>query len=373
MSKAPASREPLLVELREAFDYATDQWREIRKEGQIDMRYVAGDPWEPKDRKAREDAGRPALSLDELGQYHNQTINDVRGQPLSMKFAPTGNGANDTGAEFYQNKAREIEYRSHAQVAYVTAYENAVERGYGFVRVNTKYAHDRSMDQDITIEPLPNPDLVTADPDALMPDGSDQTICFIHERRSVKQFRKQFPKASIQDFGPDIIEAAPSWLAGDQVRLAETWRVETKPRTLIAFTHDQQPGRVVTVFEDEAQQHGVPSGWSENQRRTVQFPRVKKYLINGVEVLEETDWPGRYIPIIWCLGKVLYVDLGGGSKRIILSQTRLARDAAMLYCYYRTAEAEVVGRVPKIPAIGYEGQFDGHEAEWQESVQQPKA
>lgn len=70
--------EDVLEELRERFRYATNAWRKIREEGQKDIRYLAGDPWEAKDRQIREDAGRPCLTLDELGQYVNQGINDLR-------------------------------------------------------------------------------------------------------------------------------------------------------------------------------------------------------------------------------------------------------------------------------------------------------
>jgi hypothetical protein len=37
---------------------------------------------------------------------------------------------------------------------------------------------------------------------------------------------------------------------------------------------------------------------------------------------------------------------------------RLARDPYAAYCYYRTCELELVGQVPKVPYVGYEGQFD---------------
>jgi len=70
---------------------------------------------------------------------------------------------------------------------------------------------------------------------------------------------------------------------------------------------------------------------------------------------------------------VLYLDGGDGSKRNILSMIRLARDPYMLYCYYRTAEAELVGMTPKTPFVGYVGQFRGQEAEWAKINHEPAA
>ena len=157
MPKKRKTHDDLLLRIRERFQQATDAWADIRKAGAEDMRHVAGNPWPSDDKSKRRAAGRPALALDELGQYFNQVINDVRANPRGVKFAATGNGANDESAKFYSEKMREIEYRSNAQVAYTTAFENAVQRGYGFCRVNTEVKSFRSRDQEIIIEPFPNP------------------------------------------------------------------------------------------------------------------------------------------------------------------------------------------------------------------------
>jgi hypothetical protein len=166
--------EALLEEIRDRFTYGTNEWRSIRDEAEKDMRYIAGDCWEEEERRAREDAGRPCLSLDELGQYVNQAVNDVRQHKRGVKVTPQGSGAKDKDAELRQSLYRQVEYRSNAQTeAYITMFENTVQRSYGFLRVKPRYVSDRSFDQELIIEPLPNPDLVTPDPDFVRTDGSD--------------------------------------------------------------------------------------------------------------------------------------------------------------------------------------------------------
>src|SRR5947207_2800510 len=113
----------ILEEFRDAHEYDTNRWAPIRKEAKTDMRFVAGNPWTKDDETQR--ANRPTIAPEEMGQYFNQVINALRSNPRGMKFSPVGNGASDKGAQFYQNKAREIEYRSHAKVAYIGAAENA--------------------------------------------------------------------------------------------------------------------------------------------------------------------------------------------------------------------------------------------------------
>jgi hypothetical protein len=165
-------------ELRQQFADDTAEWRDIRDEGSKDMRYVSGDPWAEHERAAREKAGRPCLSLDELSQYTNQGVNKLRANKRAVKFAPIGDGASEQTAEFYADLMRDIEYRSQAQTAYITAAENMFQRSYGFCRVNVRYASAYSVNQDIWIDPIHNPDLVTPDPYALMPNMSDMKAGF---------------------------------------------------------------------------------------------------------------------------------------------------------------------------------------------------
>jgi hypothetical protein len=64
------------------------------------------------------------------------------------------------------------------------------------------------------------------------------------------------------------------------------------------------------------------------------------YLTNGLEILHEQEWLGKYIPIVSCYGKVLYVDEGGEAKRQILSMTRFGRDPWKAFCYACSQELE---------------------------------
>ena len=366
----------VLEEIRTNFDYATKAWADIRSEGQTDIRYVAGEPWKDKDKRAREDAGRPCLSLDELGQYVNQIINDVRQNKRGVKVTPIGAGATDKTAELRQNLIRQIEYRSNAQQAYTGMFEDAVQRSYGFCRIKPKYVSDTSFDQELLIEACENPDLVTPDPDALKPDGSGMKYLFNHESISIKQFKRDYPDASITDFTDELRSIAPDWIKGERLLIAEYWVCEYVRRQLLLI--DKGPNQPPQpVFKEDLAV--MPNQKAILKSRWVDVPYVCQYLTNGVELLakkgepKRTPWPGKSIPFVACYGKTLYVNSGAGTERRLLSMIRLARDPFMLYCYYRTCEAELVGMTPKTPFIGYEGQFRGHETDWQKAAHEPVA
>lgn len=374
----------VLEDLLERHEYTQNSLGEIRREAAIDMQYVAGNPWTADDNTQRKN--RPTIAPEEMGQYFNQVINQLWANPRGIKFAPRGSGASDAGARFYQHKAREIEYRSHAKVAYITAASDAIQRSYGFVRVNARYASPRTRNQELWIEAVPNPDMVSPDPDAKSPDSADMQYCFVEEWRDQREFTRQFPKAKIVNFG-DWASRRGAWIAGQKVLVAEYWTIATHKRKLLLVQPmlpqgaAPQPERMIAptpmampqpmeVFADE-----IPAGAQViRELRDVDYPSVKMYLTNGLEILHEQDWAGKYIPIISCYGKILYVPEGGETKRKILSMTRFGRDPWKAMCYADSSIVEVTSGIVKAPFMAAKGQFAGPLGiAVQESMYQPKA
>lgn len=373
----------LLKRIRDRFDYATNYWRDIRIEGDRDMMFVSGDPWPGKEKLARKDAVRPCLVYDELSQYTNQLINDVRQNKRAVKVIPRGYGSNDKTAEMRGDLIRQIEYESNAQSAYATGFENVVNRSYGGWRIVRRYVSERSFDQKLVIERIANPNSSYPDPDAKKQDFSDAKWWFLLDTVPRKEFKSRYPKATISDFDATHYEVAKAWIKEDQVQIAEYWEVEEKDATL--YQIKGKDGKSLAMLEDHLPEG---SGFEEDgdytylvtpagrfqllNEREVKLPSIEQYLTNGVEILEENDEPGRYIPIVWFTGRELWVDTGGGPQRKLMSMIRLARDPQMMINYIRSAEAEQIGMTPKVPYLGVEGQFV-HPEEWQASISEPKA
>lgn len=361
--------EKLLKEIKDNFQYALVSWRDIREEAKKDMRYVSGDPWDPAERAKREDPNskRPCLTFDELTQYVNQLINQVRQNPLAVKVSPKGNGATDQTAEMRQGIIRGIEYKSKAQAAYINAFESAAQRSYGFFAISTDYISEKSFDQEIKVRRIPNADSVLIDPDCKEADCSDMRWGFILDNIQRDDFEEKYPNAEIKSFTPEMERDLPDWIKPDSIQVAEYWKVKIEYRTLLLIDTKQGP---TPVYEDELPQGAKPKIIKSRQ---CEEREVCQYITNGVEILEENEWAGKWIPIIPVLGKELWVDKGSGAKRVLLSLIRMARDPFMMYCWLRSNEAEEGSMTPKTPFIVYEGQLEGHEDEWAKVTKEPLA
>lgn len=314
------ANETLLREIRDDYTYFRDFWRDNHNEMKTDLRFISGDPWEPDDRRNREDNNRPVLCPDELSQYQNATINNLRQNKRSIKVNPKGSGATDKDAERRSAIIKGIEYKSNAQGAYTNAFENQINCGMGFFRVTTKV-----ISKDNEVEPrikgIENPLSVLLDPNAKEPDFSDQKRCFVMDIMRKRDFERNYPKAQKKSFIADDMSTAPDWFQGENILIAEYWRI------------------------DDYDENGEGG-------------KVTQYITNGIEILETNKWAGSWIPIIAAMGKKVYVPVGSEMKKFYYSQIRLARGPQMMLAYGASQEAEVVGMMPRVPLIGYVGQFE---------------
>lgn len=365
-----------LKELRDLYQSDLDDWGEAREARAKDMRALAGDPWSQADRKMREDAGRPCLTFDELSQHVNQVVNDFRANPLSVLFAPgppiTASGevikATEKASELYGDAMREMEYRCNASEVYTTAAENAVQGGYGFTRLVSEFIPG-SFEQRLALKSVPDPNTVIPNWDFQSPDLSDMRRCFVLEPRPIKDFKRDFPNATITDFeGYAKEHEYRNWVQEDKILLAEAWSITREPvkLLLIQLPAVQPPtgGMGLRPPADRPPLTIKESEWPAWQAKGARFiraredttPKVVQKLINGVEVLKETTWPGPHIPIAGCMGRILYTDDGGTSKRLLLSAIRLALEPFLAYCFCRTSEVETMGMITKNPYWAYAGQ-----------------
>ncbi len=363
--------EDLLSEIRENYDRDLLEWSDIRDAGRDDMLMIADGPWPQAERVARADREnpRPCESFDELGQYLNQFIGDLRQNQRAVKVTPTGNGANDATAEKRAGMIRQIEYDSNAQTAYQTGCENMIKRSYGFIKLGSRYADPAGgFDQELYIGTVPNPDTILVDPFAKEPDWSDMTRAYEIDSYSEKEFTRKWPNAEMLSFGADQRMIAPAWIS-DRIQVAAYWKLSKTKRRQIQLDGgsegptsvyvDQLPKGSKVSRNEVAIPH--PDGWATFailNSRQCEDPLVTQYITNGVEILETNPQKWIEIPIIPLFGPEEFVDAGNGTKRRLLSMVRKARGAYMGYCYARTGEIEVLGRAPKIGYGGYEGQFD---------------
>ena len=346
----------ILKEAQEAFKLCDDAEAKNRQLWLDDVKFARlGEQWPDAVRKQREAEGRPCLTINKLPAFIRQVTNDARQNKPSIKCYPVDDDASEETAEIINGLIRQIEYSSNAEVAYDTALESAVTGGFGYFRISTDYAMDDQFDQDIRIEAVTNPLNIYGDPYSTAADSSDWNVAFVTEQLKEDDFKKKYPKASLEAF--DGGKEANDWFAGDKVRIAEYWTRDEIAKTLLkmsdgSVTYEDSYLKIKDIYD--------VSGITVIGTRPARGYKVTQRIITGAEVLETNKWAGRYIPIIPVYGDVVNVE----GQRHFLSLIRSAKDSQMNFNFWRTAATELVALAPKTPFIGPKGAFNSDADKW---------
>ncbi len=352
--------EDILKDAKEAFDLAREHEAENRREALDDIRFARlGEQWPDKVRKDRELDGRPCLTINRLPAFIRQVVNDARQNKPAISCHPVDDAADAETAEIFNGLIRNIEQSSDAEVAYDTALDFAVTGGFGYFRINTRYAGDDGFDQDLVIERVANPFSIYGDPNSTAADSSDWNSAFVVDTLPKAAFEARWKGAQAVDWSSDAYGGLSGpWLEGDQVMVAEYWRREAVQRTIVALSD----GQVVELEVYEAQKALFDGlGVSVVGRpRSVGSHKVTQQILTGAEVLETIDWAGKFIPIVPVYGEELHVD----GKRRLRSLVRDAKDPQRMFNYWRTTSTELVALAPKAPFIGRKGAFETDASKW---------
>jgi len=329
-----------------------------RAEALDDVRFCAGDQWPVDVQNSRVLESRPCLTINKVDAYVRQICNQIRQQRPRIKVQGMNNEADAKLADILSGVCRHIEYQSSADVAYDTASEYAVKMGWGYFRVMTDYISPDSFEQEIYIRPIDNPFTVYFDPNSQLPDGSDAERCLITTVVSKKTFRAMYPgKDDGQGFtSRGTGDSDSEWVTKEDVRIAEYFYTVRTPAKLVLLSDG------TSVFDDELPTPEVlaEAGIEIVEKRDTYKKQIKWCKVTAMEVLEEGDWAGKYIPVIPVYGQSCIID----AKHKKFGLVRMAKDPQRMYNYWTTALTESVALAPKAKWVMAEGQDEGHENEW---------
>jgi len=387
MAKSKKHQE-IIDEGHERFEYVREVEAPTRAKQDADHKFVEGDSdnrwqWPTRLAQDRDTARKPVLTINRVRQHCLQITNDEKQNKPGVTVRPTGAGASFKAAKAMQMVVDHIEYISNAEAAYDWGTEMQVKRGIGYWRVVTDYADDESFDQEIFIRRIENPKSVYLDPDIKEADGSDAYFGFVFDDVPLDRFKLEYPKHA------DLVDRAKAikgrrlgrgrltsggdgfdseWMTENHIRVAEYYRRIDEPDELILLVDDQGeesvvrksviPSDILALAIEEMEERG-----EFVRRRPIKRPRIEWYKIAGDEVIEKTDWPGIYIPIVRVIGEETKID-GVIDRK---GHVRALKDAQRMYNYNTSAATEFGALQTKTPWIVAIESVEGFEQFWRDA------
>jgi hypothetical protein len=352
VNRSSKKKQAIVDEALDRFETSSDAWSYCYDAALEDIRFVDSEDgqWDDATRQSR--VNRPCLTFDKL----SSAVDQVVGQQLQMlpgvKIRGAEEGDQDV-AEIYEGLIRQIEQRSGK--AYKTAFKFSVKGGWGVWMIDHDYVDDTSMNQDVILREIKNPFSVLFDPIIQVQELKECRYAFMFEDMDKDEFERLYPKAKT-GVGERFYSTGNqrAWINEDTVRVADYFRIIFEDRRLVQLS----TGEVVDYEDiepiiDELNFKGV----TITNERVVEGRKLERFKMTGLEILEEYECVGRYIPLVPLLGKTSNIN----GKFLTRGLVRKAKDAQRMYNYSRSTAIEVTALQPKQPLMATPAMIKGHE------------
>ena len=342
----PESEDDLIREAQDLHKEGEDAMQFDKDEWRRDMAFDAGDHWPEAWRTIREfderaqTAIRPCLVIPRGHVHALHVQNSIKSNPPGIKARPVDDKADPKTAEIITGLIRHISSFSHLNDEWGTITETQVPAGVGYIRA---YPVETPSGTEIQVCAVDDIFSVTLDPHCKNKYGMDSGWWFITDDMPIKAFEQRWP--DVQPIGWKSEDPwRQQWVTDKTVRVVEFVRFEWR---------DQPPSPTMMIPDD--------------------VPQKKKMMVwrklCAMTILEEKAYDLDYIPMIRVPGEVVrHVGAEGQHRRVTYrGMVNRYRDPQITYDVMRSAEVERLGLAPLPKSVGYEGQFEGHEEEWNQA------
>lgn len=356
-TRSKADKRKFLETAHKRFEQAQTAEHKLRELWLDDLKFEAGDQWPEAIRRIREvdtTNPRPCLTINKTQLHIRQVCNDIRQNRPQIKVLPVDGNADLDTADIYSGLIRNIEAVSDADIAYDTAVHPMVTAGIGYFLISTEVMDARLNLQEIRFVPIWNPLSVYMDPEIQHPAGADARWAFIVEDLPEATFKELYPKANAIDFkdkGRGDATGRTWFPDSNTIRVASYYYIEKKLKTFYETADGE-------IYDEEG---FAKAGITEAAKTRQQYVNCCYWAkITGADILEETEVPSQYVPIIRCAGKETVVD----GKRDVRGLVRDARDPARIYNYWVTLNTELIALAPKSPLLVAAEAIEGYQDKW---------
>ena len=338
---------------RKRYDVSRKVVEKNYKEAREDLEFKIGNQWPDEARTKRR--GRPMLTLNNQPQFVKTVANEWRQQRPGIKVKPMRQGTVQI-ADVIAGYIRNVEQESDAEIIYDTVLEQAISAGFAYFRVGTQYIDEDGFDQDIIIKPIYDQFSVTPDHNAVKYFKEDARYYFLEEVMDREEFKAEYPEAAEGWNDEDFQNQG--WVERDQVKLAEYYCIKPEKRRIVRMTDGE-----IIVSPKKGQldaYRDMTPGVDIDRERTAVRNVVKWYKITAHDVLEMTEVPCDWIPVIPLYGDRTVI----GRKEHLAGVIRHNKDMARIQNFMASEAVSATALAPKRPPILTKAQIQGHEKGW---------
>lgn len=348
------SAEAFIDDMRAEYQHDVDYDRINRFEAMDDLRFAAGEQWDPVVLQQRKSL--PCLVINTIPQFTAQLVGDWRESRKAIKVIPSNNEDTDI-ASVREDLVRNIEMQSRADRSYDQAFESMIQCGDGDFKVSVEYSRDDVFDQDIYIRPIEDTMAVVWDRFSVDPTGRDARRCWVDDRIPKDEFSRKWPQAgggsTLVDMDKVDRVTMAGWQDENSYRVTEYWRIVEREKTLALFEngkmYEMDETNTATILEENGEPVKTRVAWCRY---------AQMHYCTGWAILAGPyEYRLNRLPIIRVSGRIVNVS----GRRVRYGLVRFMKDPSRLKNFWRSIAAEQLGYAPKAQWLATQSAVEGRQ------------
>lgn len=369
-----------------------------------DIYFAMMQQWEQDLYNERVQMGKACLEVNYIYSIIASLIGQFRKQTPEFKVFAAADETNpkvkvdQNMIDLVDSILRQISFDNKTEIVFQQAFESALLRGFGAICIDVDYESDFSFNQVPKIKAIDDPLMCYFDPSARTPTKHDSRYCGYLITYTIAEFKDKYPDSKYVKNGmiPGSFptndlngQAENYWRSEEYIRVACDYRKESYP-VKIALLSDGRSLKYDDAVEEVNKARSLVNrvkrkenklrdamqslGFGVNKnsffddyepltivdtRETIDYKIINR-IMTDQEILEETEWPSKIMPIIFVDGHSQMID----GKQYTKSFHRTAKDAQRILNYSVSESIENLMNSHKEQWIGTPENFAGYENIW---------
>lgn len=371
VSKSDASNDEALQEYVKNVTDWYSYYNEHIERARNFLTFLYVDQWDLTIRQAREAINKPTMQFNKVTAIIRSILGEQRNNCPNLAVNGVGKDIKQETVDIYDGLVRQIQYESDSDIVYQIAGKHGLECGWGSARVVAEYEGPNTFKQCLRIKPIVDFQSAFWDPSAQEPDKMDGDYCGVYTTMSMEKFKKLYPKIE----NPESISGLTNnpyfrWNTRDTITICEIYRKEYFTKNLVQLSDgneidEDKANKVLEMQEQYLAANPDSELLGFTKLEIANTRKVKDYKIKNIQfiqnkTLEETDYPGKLLPIPYFEGDSVVID----GEQIPIPYVQDAIDIQKLINYIGSEIAYGILKSRKETVMGTADQFKGHEDEW---------
>lgn len=343
--------------------------------GRDDMNFLLRDQWSAVERSEFSRLFKPAMTFNKLYDVTKKIAGEQRKNKPDLMVRSLNGKANQKQIDLRADLVRTISYKSQNDLVYQTAFRSALMMGYGAFEICLDYESPLSFNQIIRYELIPDASRTSFDPTAMMPHKGDGNFCSRQYLYTKEEFYATYPHVmnpvsysdprSLLDF---------QWETRDTIVVCKYTRKEWFPIKLLLLSNGEsiteeewgERQKEYKVKEEIAKSSQVVGDIILRDIPTIVGERnskdyiIRQYVLTQNQIIEFTDWPSKYLPIVFVDGDSNYIN----GKQYTRSFIHEAKDAQKFVNYVGSEIAAEIKNRRREQWLGTPDNIVGNEQVW---------